>query len=165
MSLLVLYGTETGTAELVADAIADVLSRDHAPSVYDMSDFDIGDLEDVGFLVTVCSTYGEGEVPSGAEPFIEALTDERPDLTHLTFAVFGLGDIIYEDTFNRGGELIAETLGDLGATQVGEHARHDNSSAIRPARQGAEWAATISPLITRHSVTAGRSVPVVTPLR
>ncbi len=105
MSVVILYGTETGTGELVADAIADALDQ-HDPSIYDMSEYAVEDLAPEDFLVIVCSTYGEGELPTGAEPFADELESVNPDLGGLRFAVFGLGDSIY-DTFNRGGEIIA----------------------------------------------------------
>lgn len=146
MSVVILYGTETGNGELVADAIADVLAAEHDPSIHDMSEFAVEDLDPADFVVIVCSTYGEGELPTGAEPFAEELESIDPDLTGLRFALFGLGDSIY-DTFNRGGEIMAEMLTKRGAVQVGEHARHDNSSPIKPAKQAAEWAEGISELI------------------
>ena len=68
MSVVILYGTETGNSELVADAIADVLTVEHDPSIYDMSEFAVDDLDPSDFLIIVCSTYGEGELPTGAEP-------------------------------------------------------------------------------------------------
>lgn len=145
MSVVILYGTETGTGELVADAIADALNQ-HDPSIYDMSEYAVEDLVPEDFLVIVCSTYGEGELPTGAEPFADELESVNPDLGGLRFAVFGLGDSIY-DTFNRGGEIVAEMLTKRGAVQVGEHARHDNSSSIKPAKQAEEWAGGIAELI------------------
>ncbi|MFT4125031.1 MAG: flavodoxin family protein [Gordonia sp. (in: high G+C Gram-positive bacteria)] len=147
MSVVILYGTETGNCELVADAISDVLATGHDPSIYDMSDFAVEDLDPADFLVVVCSTYGEGELPTGAEPFADELNEVAPDLTGLRFAVFGLGDSVYGETFNRGGELMAELLTKYGATQVGEHARHDNSSAIKPAVQAEEWATELTAII------------------
>lgn len=153
MSVVILYGTETGTGESIADAIADVLATDHDPSIYDMSEFAVEDLDPADFLVTICSTYGEGELPTGAEPFAEELTEVDPDLAGLRFAVFGLGDTVYGETFNRGGEIIADLLRSRGATQVGEHARHDNSSAIKPATLAEEWARGISALIDPASVS------------
>lgn len=110
MSVVILYGTETGNSELVADAIADVLTVEHDPSIYDMSEFAVDDLDPSDFLIIVCSTYGEGELPTGAEPFAEEITETTPNLSGIRFAVFGLGDTIYGETFNRGGELMAELL-------------------------------------------------------
>ena len=97
--------------------------------------------------MVVCSTYGEGELPTGAEPFAEALDDEKPDLTGLRFAVFGLGDSVYDETFNRGGEIMAEKLTELGASQVGEHGRHDMSSKVPAKVQAKEWAEGITKVI------------------
>ncbi|NLE80736.1 MAG: flavodoxin family protein [Rhodococcus sp.] len=143
MGVVVLYGSETGTCELVADNVVDALSS-YDTSLYDMMEFDPEDLDSDDFLIVVCSTYGDGELPTGAEPFYEALCDEEPDLAGLRFATFGLGDSIYEETFNRGGEIISEKLTELGAKQVGEHGRHDASSSVRPKDQAQEWAKKIA---------------------
>ncbi|ABG93611.1 MULTISPECIES: flavodoxin domain-containing protein [Rhodococcus] len=143
MAVVILYGSEGGTSELVADNIADVLGDYGDTSLYDMMEFDAGDLDPENFHVIVCSTYGEGELPTGAEPFFEGLEEDEPDLTGLQFALFGLGDKVYEETYNRGGEIIAEKLVSLGAVQVGEHGRHDGSSSIRPKDQAEEWAKNI----------------------
>lgn len=147
MSVVILYGTETGTGERVADALADVLAAGFDPSAYDMSDFAVADLDPADFLVVVCSTYGVGELPTGAEPFAEGLRDLAPDLSGLRFAVFGLGDIVYDETFNRGGELMAQLLADRGAVQVGEHGRHDYSSGVTADAQAVEWATALIPVI------------------
>ncbi|MFM9378345.1 flavodoxin domain-containing protein [Gordonia sp. VNK21] len=147
MAAVILYGTETGTGELVADAVADVLAADFDPSIYDMSEYAAEDLDSDDFLVVVCSTYGEGELPSGALPFADELDDVKPDLSGLRFAVFGLGDTVYDDTFNRGGEIMAEMLTKLGATEVGEHFRHDASSTVKPAKAAEEWAEGLKAVI------------------
>lgn len=148
MSVVILYGSETGTAELVSDAISDVLAEQHDVSMYDMSEFDAEDLDVDVFYVIVCSTYGEGELPTGAEPFAEGLDDTKPTIDGLRFATFGLGDSVYDDTFNRGGEIMAEKLAELGAVQVGEHGRHDASSKISPKQQATDWAEAISKVIS-----------------
>ncbi|BCK53269.1 flavodoxin domain-containing protein [Nocardia wallacei] len=143
MRVVILFGSEMGTAERAAEAVADELARAHDVSIYDMSDFDTDDLNIHDFHVLVCSTYGTGELPTGAEPFFDQLDDRLPDLTGLRFAVFGLGDIVYDDTFNRGGEICAEKLTALGARQVGEHGRHDASGTVRPQDQAREWARSL----------------------
>ncbi|MCF8605441.1 flavodoxin domain-containing protein [Gordonia sp. HY442] len=147
MAAVILYGTETGTGELVADAIADVLAADHDPSIFDMAEYAAEDLNSDDFLVVICSTYGEGELPSSALPFADELDEEKPDLGGLRFSVFGLGDSIYPDTFNRGGEVMAEKLTALGAVEVGEHYRHDASSAEKPAKAAEAWAERLKPVI------------------
>ncbi len=71
----------------------------------------------------------------------------RPGSFRLRFAMFGLGDRVYEDTFNRGGEIIADKLVEPVAQQVGDHARHDSSSNVKPKVQAAEWARDITALL------------------
>ncbi|MEV0299323.1 flavodoxin domain-containing protein [Nocardia sp. NPDC050710] len=147
MRVVILFGSEMGTAEGVADGVAAELSGAHDVSVYDMTDFDVDDLDAHDFHVIVCSTYGDGELPTGAEPFFDALDARAPDLTGLRFAVFGLGDSVYGDTFNRGGEIAAERLTDRGATQVGEHGRHDASTGVRPGEMARDWARALPILV------------------
>ncbi|WP_330228517.1 flavodoxin domain-containing protein [Nocardia sp. NBC_00508] len=143
MRVVILFGTEMGTAESAAGSIAAELSGAHDVSVHDMTDFEIDALDVRDFHVVVCSTYGDGDLPTGAEPFADALERHTPELTGLRFAVFGLGDSVYGDTFNRGGEIIAEKLTACGAIQVGEHARHDASTEIRAKDMAQQWAATL----------------------
>lgn len=147
MAAVILYGTETGTGELVADAIADVLAADHDPAIYDMAEYSAEDLDPADFLVVVCSTYGEGELPSSALPFADELDEDKPDLAGMRFSVFGLGDTVYDDTFNRGGEIMAEKLVARGAVEVGEHYRHDASSAEKPAKAAETWAENLKAVI------------------
>lgn len=60
MRVVILFGSEMGTAERAAEAVADELARAHDVSIYDMSDFDTDDLNIHDFHVLVCSTYGTG---------------------------------------------------------------------------------------------------------
>ncbi|MFI9410729.1 flavodoxin domain-containing protein [Nocardia gamkensis] len=143
MRVVILFGTEMGTAESAADSIAEELRGAHEVSVHDMAEFDVGDLDVRDFHVVVCSTYGDGDLPTGAEPFADALDRRAPELGGLRFAVFGLGDTVYGDTFNRGGEIIAEKLIARGAVQLGEHARHDASTEIRVRDMARRWAAAL----------------------
>ncbi len=149
MTVMVLFGSEMGTAEAAAEAVADVLAREHQVVVHSMLDVGVDvldELDETSFLVLVCSTYGTGEFPTAAEMFFDAFDADRPDLTGLRFAVFGLGDSVYGETFNRGGELAAEKFAACGAVQVGEHARHDASDLLPATVMAKDWAAGISPL-------------------
>lgn len=140
MRVVILFGSEMGTAEAAAECVADELAAANDVSVYDMTDFDIDDLDTGDFHVVICSTYGDGDLPTGAESFFDALEARKPDLTGLKFAVFGLGDSVYGDTFNRGGEIAAELLTARGAAQIGVHGRHDASSEIRVRDMVRDWA-------------------------
>lgn len=142
MKIQVLFGTETGNAEMVADDIVDALAHEVDISAADMSKFQVGELTAETFYIIVCSTYGDGELPNSAQPFFAALDREKPDLKGLRFAVFGLGDSFYA-TYNRGSEIIAEELVALGGQQVGERGLHDASSGELPGDIAMQWAKEI----------------------
>ena len=66
----VLFGTETGNAELVAEDIADCLQQADLPAkASDMAHFAVADMDASHTYVLVCSTYGDGELPHSAQPF------------------------------------------------------------------------------------------------
>ena len=137
MNLLVLYGTETGNAEMLAEDIAKHLGK---AALKTMAEASLADLAGATLAVIVSSTYGEGELPSGARAFHEAVLAQKPDLSHLRFAAFSLGDqATYPDTFARGGAIWAETLTALGATQLGETGTHDAAGADMPEDVALPW--------------------------
>lgn len=143
----ILYGTESGNAEMVADDIADALQgKGFDTEVLELSADLVADLAGMELAVLVTSTYGEGELPESAAPFYEALLSERPDLSGLGFSAFGLGDSVYE-TFNDGIETLRGALSDLGARQIGETAKHDAASGEPASDLASNWAASLPDLI------------------
>ena len=128
MQIAILYGTETGNAEMLAEDIASHLS-DHETSVTNLSDFDTATFDRESFYIIVTSTYGDGELPASAQPFAEAMDAAKPDLTGIRFAIFGMGDSEYPETFNYGGKRLEEILTRAGAERVGERVTHDASGA------------------------------------
>lgn len=138
------YGTESGQAELVAEELARRLDDGgtHVELV-DLADIMPADLDPGRLHLVICSTYGDGELPTNARAFREALLTERPDLTDLTYAIFGLGDRSYATTYSRGSELLDETLRSLGASRVGEYGRHDAGGPDDAAETAVEWLAGV----------------------
>ena len=135
---VILYGTESGNAEMIADDFVDELSGDRDIESIDMSDFDVADFDPEVFYLVVCSTHGDGELPSSARPFGEALDAEKPDLTGIRYSIFGLGDSSYE-TYSHGSEIIDEKLTALGAERVGVYGRHDASDGSLPNDDALAW--------------------------
>ena len=72
MTIAILYGTETGNAEMLAEDIATHLS-DHDVSVTNLSGFDPAEFDPGTLYLVVCSTYGDGELPASARPFAAAM--------------------------------------------------------------------------------------------
>lgn len=136
----ILFGTESGNSEMVADDIAKSLEDNGiASEVFDMENYDVGDLGTQKMVIIVSSTYGEGDLPRTAQPFFDALQDVKPDLSSTRFAAFGLGDSTY-DTYNLGVASLISAFTDLGAVQVGETGRHDADSGLDASDVAVPWA-------------------------
>jgi MioC protein len=127
MNITILYGTETGNAEMLAEDVAAHLEGDHDVTCTNLCDFAPADFTPEQFYLVICSTYGDGELPSSAKPFAEAMAQARPDLSGIHFAIFGLGDTEYDATHNFGSKILAEMLAAQGAAQIGERVIHDAS--------------------------------------
>lgn len=141
VSLKILVGTMTGTAELVAEEISDVLTEAGCEvEVEPMDDLGADVFEGGGTFLICTSTYGQGDVPDNAMPLYEALKAEKPDLSGVRYGVYSLGDRTYSDTFNFGGKKFDEILRELGAERLGALAMHDASAGTVPEEEGAEWA-------------------------
>ncbi|WP_125098627.1 cytochrome P450 [Leucobacter chromiireducens] len=151
--LTVLYGTESGGAELVSEELAQLLGA--APGadvrVCDLANTTPADLDADRMHLLVCATYGDGEVPTSARPFHRALVAERPDLAGVRYAVFGMGDRSYEATYSRGSELVDEALTACGATRVGEYGRHDAGGPLAVTEAAREW---VSGVLAEVAATA-----------
>jgi MioC protein len=148
MTIAILYGTETGNAEMLAEDIAAHLS-DHDATVTNLSDFDPARFDAGTLYLIVCSTYGDGELPASARPFAAAMAAQAPDLSGVRFAVFGMGDSEYPETFNFGGKHIEEMLRGAGATMLGERVTHDASGADMADDLALPWADAIVALATQ----------------
>ena len=143
MKVVVLYGTETGNAEMCAESVAGHLREQAEVEIHDMADVDVDVLNQPGFYVFVTSTFGEGELPAGTDSFFTSLDDTSPDLSHVRAAVFGLGDSYYDDTFNKGCQIVAERLIALGATLEGEIGCYDTSTGEPPEDEALAWAQSL----------------------
>lgn len=114
MSLKILFGTETGTAERCADDLARVLGARGVPClVVDMADLHVDDLARESFVVVITATFGSGGPPSNAGALLKELRDVRPDLSGLQYAVMGLGDSSYP-RFAQCGKDFDALLGECG---------------------------------------------------
>ncbi|WP_440312506.1 cytochrome P450 [Leucobacter chromiireducens] len=132
----VLFGSESGGAELVAEDLAALIPGAEATSLGSLLP---EDLDPATFYVIVCSTYGDGEVPTDARGFHEALVQRSARLSPLRYAMFGMGDRSYDRTYSRGSELIDEALARNGARRVGEYGRHDAGGSENAGEAASEW--------------------------
>jgi len=144
MRIYILVGTMTGTAQLCAQEMELALDDGEtqvATLMMDQLDSSVFEKERsrAGVFLICTSTYGQGDVPDNARSLYEDLKARRPDLSHVLYGVFGLGDRTYAETFNFGGKRFDELLGELGAERIGERHMHDASSGILPEETALEW--------------------------
>ena len=140
MRITILVGTMTGTAQLCAQEMELALDDgDTGVATLMMDGLDTSVFSREGVFLICTSTYGQGDVPDNARALYEDLKAKRPDLSHVRYGVFGLGDRTYAETFNFGGKRFDELLAELGAERIGERHTHDASSGILPEETALEW--------------------------
>ena len=139
MKINIVYATILGTSQMVAEDLEDALSNNHEVDVRDILNVGSGDLGEEALYVFISSTTGHGDMPDSTIEFVRDLTDTKPNLSSLNFAIFGLGDQGYADTFNMGSEKLAELLKGAGAKQVGERGLFDASTGDMPEDIAIPW--------------------------
>lgn len=139
MKLHFLFGTETGNAEMICEDIIAELGSAYEMTMTNMGEVDPAALDAETFYVIVTSTYGNGDLPATAVPFADAIDEKKPDLSHVRFAIFGLGDMVFAETFANGSKGLMDQLVAQGATMVGERGLHDASSLEMPEDLAIPW--------------------------
>ncbi|MEM9605305.1 MAG: flavodoxin domain-containing protein [Pseudomonadota bacterium] len=139
MKIALLYGTESGNAEVLCEDMLAALQAEHDCEMHELHNVSSSELVADTFYVFVCSTFGCGDLPTMAEMFASKLEADSPDLSHVNFCIFGLGDTMFGDTFNQGSETLMNLLLNHGAKQIGERGLYDASSGDMPEESAIPW--------------------------
>lgn len=117
--LKILFGSQTGNAQNLATTIGTSLeAQGLSHEVLDMGEVGPEDIHEFQKILIVTSTYGDGEAPDNASEWLSYLKfNEELNLSHLQYAVLGLGDPYYPH-FCQCGKDFDEYLSKRGAVAM-----------------------------------------------
>lgn len=154
----IIYASESGNSEALALKAKKAAQKQGIDAkVFDMADIDIQSLAKHKNIVVYAATWGEGDPPSRAVDFYQALmSDAAPRLDGAKFAVLALGDTAYVN-FCSVGRAIDERLEQLGGERVASRVDLD----LDYAKQAAEWTeASLAKFVPADVAASGTVVHV-----
>ncbi len=141
MNLTIITGSTLGSAEYLAEDCATFLESEginttlfHGPNWEDIQPI----IRETSQWLIVSSTHGAGEVPENLQPLLNDLLKNQVDLSHIRFAIIGLGDRQY-DTFCGAVTHINHTLTLCGAKAILPPLTLDMPNCDSPESSAEQW--------------------------
>ncbi|CAL2047708.1 unnamed protein product [Caenorhabditis brenneri] len=132
-SILILYGSETGTAQDVAESLRREAQMRHASAkVFEMDDYDFDKLPKEDVVLFVVSTTGQGEMPPNMRRLWKLFLRKSLGplfLKKIHTSVLALGDSSYQK-YNFAGKKLYRRLQQLGANIITPIALADDRHEI-----------------------------------
>lgn len=129
-SLLILYGTQTGTCKLEAIKLSKLLNSFIAPCrIHPMDDYQIRNLPNESCVILMAATTGRGDPPMNMISFWRRIMNSslsENTLSKVAFSVFGFGDSSYEK-YNFVARALGVRMAGLGASEIIERGLGDDS--------------------------------------
>jgi cytochrome P450 / NADPH-cytochrome P450 reductase len=143
-SLLVLYGSNLGTAEELATRVADLAEVNGFATKLGALDDYVGKLPEEGGLLIFCASYN-GAPPDNATQFVKWLDSGLPKdaLAKVRYAVFGCGNSDWAATYQSVPRTIDEQLAAHGARSLSSRGEGDARSDLDG--QFEKWFAKAAP--------------------
>ncbi|XHS79605.1 sulfite reductase subunit alpha [Burkholderiaceae bacterium UC74_6] len=153
--LLVLHASQTGTAEELAWQTARALHLAGLPvKVAALGEIALAELRAARHALFIVSSYGEGDPPDSAVPFVRAAMQEAASLAPLQAAVLALGDSSYAQ-YCGFGRVLDTWLQASGADRLFERIEVDREDPAALAR----WRQRLSHLAGTADMPAFESAP------
>jgi cytochrome P450 / NADPH-cytochrome P450 reductase len=147
--LLVLYGSNLGTAEELATRVADLAEvNGFATRLGPLDDF-VDQLPEKGGVLIFCASYN-GAPPDNATQFVKWLGDglQQDAFSRLRYAVFGCGNSDWAATYQSVPRFIDERLAAHGGHRV--YARGEGDARGDLDGEFESWFAKLAPLATKQ---------------
>src|SRR5947209_687211 len=147
--LLVLYGSNLGTAEELATRVADLAEvNGFATKLAPLDDY-VGKLPEKGGVLIFCASYN-GAAPDNATQFIKWLGGDLPKdaFANVRYAVFGCGNSDWAATYQSIPRIIDEQLAAHGARSV--YARGEGDARSDLDGQFESWFAKAAPVAVKE---------------
>ncbi|MGG2990395.1 bifunctional cytochrome P450/NADPH--P450 reductase [Paenibacillus macerans] len=133
--LLVLYGSDMGTAEGIARELADLARLHGVRSEAQPLNERVGNLPKEGAVIIVTSSYN-GKPPANAKQFVEWLEEVEPgSLAGVNYTVFGCGDRNWASTYQHVPKFIDEQMELKGAKRFSVRGEADASGDFEQQRE------------------------------
>jgi flavodoxin len=146
-SISIFAGSVYGNAQHVAEEVHDMLSAQGIESEV-FTDPDTSDFTDAESVLVITSTTGQGDIPPNLELFHSDLRDSFPLMNGKAFAVVGLGDSSYGESYCGGGRQFFELLSELQGKPVAELFEVDALETLAPEEEVVPWVKTIVEQLT-----------------
>ena len=137
----IFVATMTGTALMVAEDISEFCNDNNVETtIIEMDNLSYENFINSKYPILIASsTYGQGDVPDNGQDLYNKLESCSPNLSHIKYIVFGLGDMTYKDTFANGGKKFDQLLSKLNAKKIGQSFYHDASDGSLPEEVAIKW--------------------------
>ncbi|XP_058946686.2 NADPH-dependent diflavin oxidoreductase 1-like isoform X1 [Pocillopora verrucosa] len=160
--LSVLYGSQTGTAQEVAERIGREAKRRYlSASVLALDDYNVMKLIEEELAIFVCATTGQGDEPDNMKKFWRFILRRNlpvNSLSGLSFAVLGLGDSSYPK-FNFIAKKLNKRLIQLGGRELQRVGLADDQHDLGPDAVVDPWLKQLWEKMLRiHPLPAGKDI-------
>ncbi|UCX05174.1 MULTISPECIES: flavodoxin [Shewanella] len=136
------FGTVYGSAQFTAETLAKKITEMGFTTTLKQPDELAGFIPaESDYLIIVCSTTGQGDLPEDIQPWFTQMKSAAPYLPKLKYSIVGLGDSSY-DTFCGAAKQFDELLNELGAQALTPRLEIDATETMEPELDAVQWLTT-----------------------